>query len=354
MEIMKAFYLTGHGGPEVAEYGDVEIPSIGPNDVLVNIRNAALNHLDIWVREGWSGLSLQFPHVQGADGAGVVAAVGEAITNLQVGNPVVINGTLSDPLSLPNLTGMDNRSPAFSILGEHTNGTFAEYLAIPARNCLIIPDGVGYDVAAAASLVYLTAWHSLVTRANVQRGERVLIIGAGGGVNTASIEIARYLGAEVFVVGSNTEKLEKAKGLGADVVIDRSEEDWSRAVYKLSGKQGVDVVVDNVGQATFYNSVRSLRVGGRLVTVGSTSGPKIEIDNRVIFSKHLSILGSMMGTMADFHSVMKLVFDGTLKPCIDSTFPLSEAGAAQAKLEAGDFFGKIVLEVSKDLAGNDA
>jgi NADPH:quinone reductase-like Zn-dependent oxidoreductase len=348
MNKMKAFYLTGHGGPEVTEYGDVDVPVIGTNDVLVNIRNAALNHLDLWVRAGWAGLDLHFPHVQGADGAGVVSAVGAAVTNLKVGDRVVINGTLSDPLSLPSLAGMDNRGAQFSILGEHTNGTFAEYVAIPARNCLIIPEGVGYDVAAAASLVYLTAWHSLVDRANLKPGERVLIIGAGGGVNTASIEIAKYLGAEVFVVGSNAEKLEKAKALGADVLIDRSQEDWSRAVYKLSGKQGVDVVVDNVGQATFQNSLRSLRTGGRLVTVGNTSGPKVEIDNRFIFSKHLSILGSMMGTMADFHAVMKLVFDGRLKPVIDSTFPLSEARAAQAKLEAGDVFGKIVLEVSKD------
>lgn len=348
MRMMKAFYLTGHGGPEMTAYGDVEVPSIGPNDVLVQIRNAALNHLDIWVRQGWAGLDLHFPHVQGADGAGVIAAVGEAVTNLQTGDRVVINGTLSDPLSLPALAGMDNRSPTFSILGEHTNGTYAEYLAIPARNCLKIPDGVSYEVAAAASLVYLTAWHSLVARANVQRGERVLIIGAGGGVNTASIQIAKYLGAQVFVVGSDTARLEKAQAIGADVVIDRSAEDWSRAVHKLSGKQGVDVVVDNVGQATFYNSVRSLRVGGRLVTVGSTSGAKIELDNRFIFAKNLSILGSTMGTMADFHAVMKLVFDGTLNPYIDSTYPLSETSAAQAKLEAGDFFGKIVLEVSKD------
>lgn len=348
MNKMKAFYLTGHGGPNVTEYGNVDVPSVGPNDVLVNIRSAALNHLDIWVREGWSGLELHFPHVQGADGAGVVSAVGEAVTNVKVGNRVVINATLSDPLSLPSLAGMDNRGSNFSILGEHTNGTFAEYIAIPARNCLVIPDGVGYDTAAAASLVYLTAWHSLATRAQVQAGERVLIIGAGGGVNTASIDIAKYLGAEVFVVGSNAEKLQKAKALGADVLVDRSTEDWSRAVFKLTGKQGVDVVVDNVGQATFANSIRSLRTGGRLVTVGSTSGPKIEMDNRFIFSKHLSIMGSMMGTMADFYTVMKLVFDGKLKPYIDSTFPLSEAAAAQAKLEAGDVFGKIVLEVSKD------
>lgn len=345
---MKAFYLTGHGGPEVTAYGDVEVPQIGPNDVLVQIRNAALNHLDIWVREGWPGLNLHFPHVLGADGAGVVAAVGEAVTHFQAGDRVVINGTLSDPLSLPSLSGMDNRCPAFSILGEHVNGTFAEYVAISARNCMKIPDGAGHDVAAAASLVYLTAWHSLVSRANVQRGERVLIVGAGGGVNTASIQIAKYLGAEVYVVGSDANRLEKAQSLGADVVIDRSAEDWSRAVYKLSGKQGVDVVVDNVGQATFANSVRSLRVGGRLVTVGSTAGPKIELDNRLIFSRHLSILGSMMGTMADFHQVMKLVFDGTLKPYIDSTYPLAEAAAAQAKLESGNFFGKIVIQVSQD------
>ncbi len=348
MNKMKAFYLTGHGGPEVTEYGEVDVPAIGPNEVLINVRSAALNRLDIWVREGWPGLNLHFPHVLGADGAGVVAAVGEAASNVKVGDRVVVNATLSDPLSLNSLSGKDNLSASLAILGEHVNGTYAEYVAVPARNCLVMPDDVAYSVAAAASLVYLTAWHSLVTRANLQRGERVLIIGAGGGVNTASIDIARLLGAEVFVVGSNAEKLEKAKALGADVVIDRSQEDWSRAVYKLSGKQGVDVVVDNVGAATFPQSIRSLRVGGRLVTVGNTAGPTFELDNRLIFYKHLSILGSMMGTTADFYAVMNLVFDGALRPAIDSTFPLAETAAAQAKMEAGDLFGKIVVDVSSD------
>lgn len=348
MNKMKAFYLTGHGGPEVTEYGEVDVPDMGPNDVLVNVRKAALNHLDIWVREGWPGLNLHFPHVLGADGAGVVAAVGEAVTNVKPGDRVVLNATLSDPLALPSLSGMDNRSASLAILGEHVDGAYAEFVSIPARNCLLLPEGVDYGVAAAASLVYLTAWHSLVTRANLQRGERVLIVGAGGGVNTASIDIARLLGAEVYVVGSSEEKLEKAKSLGADELINRNEEDWPKAVFTRTGKQGVDVVVDNVGAATFYHSIRSLRVGGRLVTVGNTAGPKFEIDNRLIFYKHLSILGSMMGTTADFHAVMNLVFDGQLHPHIDSVFPLAESAAAQAKMEAGDFFGKIVIDVTSD------
>jgi len=346
--MMNAVHLTGHGGPEVVVYGPVPQPEPGPNDVLVAVRAAALNHLDLWVRAGWPALKLHFPHVLGADGAGVVAAVGGNVRALKPGDRVVINGTMSGGESLASLTGWDNRDPHFSILGEHINGTYADYIAIPARNCLVIPPGVDYSVAAAASLVYLTAWHSLVTRAQLRLGERVLVVGAGGGVNVASIQIAKLLGAEVFVVGSTAEKLEKARALGADVLVDRSQGDWGKTVFTATGKQGVDVVVDNVGAPTFPTSLRSLRMGGRLLTVGNTAGPKIELDNRLIFYKHLSILGSTMGTIADFHAVMPLVFSGKLTPPIDRVYPIAEAPAALARLETGDFFGKLVLHVSDD------
>lgn len=345
---MNAVHINAHGGPEVVQYGEVPLPEPGPTDVLVAVRAAALNHLDLWVREGWPALKLHFPHVLGADGAGVVSAVGSAVTTLKPGDRVVINGTMSSGTSLASLSGWDNRDPKFSILGEHVNGTYADFIAIPARNCLIIPPGVDYAVAAAASLVYLTAWHSLVTRGQLRLGERVLIIGAGGGVNVASIQIAKLLGAEVYVVGSNAEKLERAKALGADVLVDRSQEDWGKAVFQATGKQGVDVVVDNVGAPTFAASLRSLRMGGRLLTVGNTAGPKFEIDNRFIFYKHLSILGSTMGTVTDFHTVMDLVFSGKLRPPIDRIYPIAEARDALAQLESGDFFGKIGLHVSDD------
>ncbi len=348
MTTMKAVHINGHGGPEVVVYGAVPLPEPGPNDVRVALRAAALNHLDLWVRAGWPALKLHFPHVLGADGAGVVESAGSNVTSLKPGDRVVINGTMSSGESLANLSGWDNRDPQFSILGEHVNGTFADFIVIPARNCLVMPPGGAYAVAAAASLVYLTAWHSLVTRGQLRLGERVLIVGAGGGVNVASIQIAKLLGAEVYVVGSNAAKLEGATALGADHVIDRSQQDWGKAVFQMTGKQGVDVVVDNVGAATFAISLRSLRMGGRLLTVGSTAGPKFEIDNRFIFYKHLSILGSTMGALADFHAVMGLVFAGKLRPPIDRVYPIAQAGDALARLEAGDFFGKIMLHVADD------
>jgi NADPH:quinone reductase-like Zn-dependent oxidoreductase len=348
MTSMKAVHINGHGGPEVVVYGDVPRPTPGPNEVLVALRAAALNRLDLWVREGWPALKLHFPHVMGADGAGVVAEVGSNVTTFKPGDRVVINGTMSSGESLASLTGWDNRDPQFSILGEHVNGTYADYIAIPARNLLLLPPGADYATAAAASLVYLTAWHSLVTRAQLRIGERVLIIGAGGGVNVASIQIAKLLGAEVYVVGSNADKLESARALGADFLIDRSQQDWGKAVFQMTGKQGVDVVVDNVGAPTFAASLRSLRMGGRLLTVGNTGGPKLEIDNRFIFYKHLSILGSTMGTIADFHAVMGLVFAGKLRPPIDSVYEIAQAPEALARLEAGTAFGKIVLHISDD------
>jgi NADPH:quinone reductase-like Zn-dependent oxidoreductase len=348
MTTMKAVHINAHGGPEVVEYGDVPRPEPGPDEVLVAVRAAALNHLDLWVRAGWPALKLHFPHILGADGAGVVHGVGSSVTTLTPGDRVVINGTMSQPASLASLTGWDNRDPHGSILGEHVDGTYADFIAIPARNCLVMPPGVDYATTAAASLVYLTAWHSLVTRGQVRLGERVLVVGAGGGVNVASIQIAKLLGAEVYVVGSNAQKLERAKALGADVLIDRSQGDWGKAVFQATGKQGVDVVVDNVGAPTMAASLRALRVGGRLLTVGNTAGPKVELDNRFIFSRHLSLLGSTMGTIADFHTVMGLVFAGKLCPPIERVYPIAQARAALAQLESGDFFGKLVLHVSGD------
>jgi NADPH:quinone reductase-like Zn-dependent oxidoreductase len=240
---------------------------------------------------------------------------------------------------------MDNRCLKWDLLGETRNGTYAQYVVVPERNLLPIPEGFEERTAAAAALVFHTAWHSLITRGGLRAGESVLIVGASGGVNTASLQIAKLAGATVYVVGSNAEKLALAESLGADVLIDRSqEENWSRVVYRLTARRGVDVVVDNVG-ATFPLSLRAAAKGGRILTVGNTAGPKVEIDNRYIFGKHLSLIGSTMGTLEEFKTVMGLVFAGRLRPALDRSYPLNEAHAAQERMEQGRQLGKITLDI---------
>jgi NADPH:quinone reductase-like Zn-dependent oxidoreductase len=342
---LNAILFHQHGNTDVLEYGDFPTPEPGPGQVLVRLKAAALNHLDIWVRNGWPGLKLQYPHIPGADGAGEVAALGEGISRWSVGERVVINPNLSCGTCEYCLIGMDNRCIYWGLLGETTRGTYAEYIAVSARNLLRIPDGFGEHEAAAAALVFLTAWHSLIRRGQLKAGETVLIVGASGGVNLASLQIAKLSGAQVFVVGSHPEKLVPAGTLGADYLIDRSEDkNWSETVYRITEKRGVDIVVDNVG-TTFAESFRAAGRGGRVLTVGNTGHPRVEIDNRFIFAKHLSLIGSTMGTHNDFRTVMELVFNGRLVSIIDQTFPLSEAGAAQTRLERGDQIGKITLEI---------
>jgi NADPH:quinone reductase-like Zn-dependent oxidoreductase len=232
----------------------------------------------------------------------------------------------------------------FAIFGEHIPGFYAEYQSVPARNLVKLPDHVSFELAAAASLVYVTAWHSLIVAGRFQAGEDILIVGAGGGVNTACIDIARLAGAKtIYVVGSSDEKLAEAEALGANVLINRHKEDWSKAVFKATNRQGVDVVVDNVGAATYHLSLRALRRGGRLLTVGNTSGPKFDFDNRYMFGKHLSIIGSTMGPQTEYEQVMGLVFSGRLRPVIDTIYPLSEGQAALERLENGETAGKVVL-----------
>lgn len=343
---MKAVLFHKHGGPEVLELGEFPTPEPGPGEALVRLRAAALNRLDLWVREGWPGLRLPLPHVSGADGAGEVAALGQGVQGLAIGDRVVINANLSCGRCSSCLAGKDNLCRDWHLLGETVRGTFAEYVAVPAANLLPLPDGVDEHAAAAAGLVFHTAWHSLITRGRLQAGETVLIIGASGGVNTASIQVAKLAGARVLVVGSAAAKLALAEALGADMLFDRSkEENWARAVFEATGKRGADVVVDNVGKATMARSLRAAAKGGRILTVGNSSGYDLEIDNRFIFGKHLSILGSSMGTRADFATVMGLVFEGRLRPVIDRQFPLAEAPAAEARLGAGEQLGKITLAI---------
>jgi NADPH:quinone reductase-like Zn-dependent oxidoreductase len=341
---MKAVYFKEHGGPEVLQYGELPTPQPGAGQVLVRLRAAALNHADLFVRAGWPGLKLQLPHILGADGAGEVAAIGAGAERWKPGQRVVINASICMEEDEMTRSGRENLCRHWELLGETLPGTYAQYVLVPAGNLLEVPADFPFADAAAAALVYLTAWHSLVRRGQLLKGETVLIVGASGGVNTASIQIAKHLGAQIIVVGSDARKLELARSLGADQVIDRSKEDWSKAAYLLTDKRGVDIVVDNVG-TTFPLSLRTLRKGGRLLTVGNTGAPKFEIDNRYIFSKHLSILGSTMGTYKDFADVMALVFAGNLKPVIDRSFPLADARLAHQRLEAGGQLGKIVLDI---------
>jgi len=354
---MKTTLFRQHGGPEVLEYTEFPTPEPKPGEALVKLHVAALNRMDVMVREGWSGLSLDLPHINGADGAGEIVGLpphssppsavktGWTEGGLKVGDRVVINSNIGCGECDYCLAGWDNMCRNWHLLGETLRGTYAEYVSVPARQLYKLPNDFDLHVAAGAALVYQTAWHSLITRGGLRAGETVLVVGAGGGVNTASIDIAKFSGAQVLVVGSNAEKLERAEALGGDILFDRSkEENWSKAVYLATNKQGVDVVVDNVG-ITFMDSLRTLKKGGRLLTVGNTGGPKIEIDNRYMFAKHLSIIGSTMSTLADFATVMDLVVAGKLQPALDKSYPLEEAAAAQEYLWQGEHFGKITLDI---------
>jgi NADPH:quinone reductase-like Zn-dependent oxidoreductase len=342
---MKAILFHQHGGPEVLQYTDFPTPEPKAGEVLVRLRAAALNRVDVTVRIGWPGLKLEYPHIPGCDGAGEVAALGEGATQFSVGEHVVINANLGCGKCDYCLAGEDNMCRNWHLLGETVRGTYAEYVSLPERQLYKLPQDFDLKAAAGAALVYQTAWHSLISRGGLRAGETVLIVGAGGGVNSASIQVAKFAGARVLVVGSSREKLELAAALGADVRIDRSQdEDWSKAAFLATVKRGVDVVVDNVG-STFMSSLRTLRKGGRLLTVGNTGGPKVEIDNRYMFGRHLSIIGSTMSTLREFRTVMDLIVAGKLKPVLDRSFPLKDAAAAQERLQEGKQLGKITLEV---------
>lgn len=343
---MKAVLFHRHGGPDVLEYTDFPTPEPKPGEVLVRLRAAALNRMDVMVRNGWPGLKLDLPHINGADGAGEVAGFAEDVHGYEIGQRVVINANLGCGACEFCLAGNDNMCRNWHLLGETVRGTYAEYVSVPVRQLYKLPKDFDFHAAAAAALVYLTAWHSLIKRGNLQQDETVLIVGAGGGVNTASVQVAKYRGAQVIVVGSEAQKLERARSIGADILIDRSTEaDWSKSVFLATDKRGVDVVVDNVG-TTFMQSLRTLRKGGRLLTVGNSGAPKFEIDNRFLFAKHLSIIGSTMGTLADFEEAMDLVVAGRLKPVLDQTFDLKDAAAAQERLWKNENFGKVTLNIS--------
>ena len=343
---MKAIIFRSHGGPEVLEHvTDFGEPVLGPGDVTVRVRACALNHLDLFVRQGIPTLKLPLPHILGSDVAGEIAAVGDDVADLEVGERVVVNPSLSCGTCEYCMRGDDPLCVDFKILGEHVNGGYAEHVVVPARNVARLPTDFPFETAAAAPLVYQTAWRMLVSRAQVKPGEDVLILGAGSGVSTAAIQIAKLAGCTVYTTSSSDEKLQRAKEIGADVLVNYKEVPWSKAVWELTGKRGVDVVVDHVGAATFKDSIRSLRKGGRLVTPGATTGGVTELDLRYVFWRQLTIMGSTMGSQKEFDDVMKLVFMGRLKPVVDTVFPLEEARKAHELLERGEQFGKVVLRV---------
>ena len=342
---MKALLFHEHGGTDVLNVEDVADPEPARGEVLVKLEACALNHLDLWVRRGWPGLDLALPHIGGADGAGSITSIGEDVDapELAAGTRVAICPGFARVCDEFTRRGEHSLSPGFRILGEHCSGTFAEHIAVPVEVVLPMPDHAEMTVTAAAQLTFLTAWRMLLIQGDLQAGETILIVGAGGGVNTASLQIAKFAGATVIALTTTDEKMERARALGADEVVDYSAGSWGKTVRALTEGRGVDVVVDNVGRATLAESLGALRRGGRLLTVGNTSGPKVTIDIRFIFFKQLQIIGSTMGSPQDFRDVMDLVWSGTFGPVLDSVMPLSEGAAAQQRLEAGEQLGKIVL-----------
>ena len=343
---MKAVVIPQYGGPEVLTFvEDQPEPIPGPDEVVLHVHAAGLNHLDLTVRKGIPTLKLTLPHIPGADVAGEVAKLGSDVTGFEPGDRVVANPGLSCGRCEFCLAGEDSMCTDYRILGEHVPGTYAEYVAVPARNLLPIPVDMDWATAAAAPLAFMTAWRLLITRAAIRPGEDVLILGAGSGVSTAAIQIAKLAGCTVYTTSSSDAKLKRAKEIGADVVINYKELPWGKAVWELTGKRGVDVVVDHVGEETFKDSLRALRKGGRLVIPGASTGTLPQIDLRYLFWRQLSVLGSTMANQREFEEVMKLVFMGRLKPVVDRVFPLHEAAAAHAYLETGAQFGKVVLSV---------
>ncbi len=343
---MKALCFYQHGGREVLTHDDVPRPEPGAGEALVRVRATTLNHLDVFVRRGWPGLDLEMPHWGGSDVAGEIAGLGPDVTGWEVGQRVVVDPGISTQVDAFVRRGEDSVSPGYLILGEDVRGGHAEFVSVPATNLMAMPEGFGFVDAAASLLVSLTAWRMLIHRADLHAGESVLLVGAGGGVNAMAIQIARLAGAYVYALTSSPEKMKKAKALGADVVLDYTEDrEWSKTLYRLTDRKGVDVVVDNVGQATLGQSLRAVARGGRIVIVGNTSGPHAEIDTRYIFGKQISLIGSTMGNHQDFRDVMALVWSGKLRPVVDTIMPLSAGRTAFEVLERGEKFGKIVLTV---------
>lgn len=342
---MRALGFYEHGELDKMAIIDVAKPKPKANEILLQIKASAFNHLDIWVRRGWPGLNLPLPHVSGSDAAGIITECGSEVTDLQVGDRVALDpgfNLLEDEFTWQ---GEQSVSPGYRIIGEDVAGTHTEFIAVLAKNVVKIPETISFEIAAASGLVALTAWRMLMQRAKIVAGEKILIHGAGGGVNSIAIQLAKIAGCEVYATTSSNDKVAKAQALGADVVLNyRTNQQWQLELQKLTGKKGFDVVVDNVGRATLNDSLRLVKRGGRIVIVGNTSGPITELDIRYVFSKQISILGSTMGNHQDYINVMQLIFNGKITPPIHSIFSLEQGIQAMALLERQEQFGKILLK----------
>lgn len=342
---MKAVILSEHGGPEVLRYTDVPEPAIGPREVLVRVRACALNHLDLWVRRGLPGRSVPFPHIPGSDISGEVAKIGEGVSNVKVGDKVLLAPGISCGQCAQCIAGHDNFCKEYTLFGSTIPGGYAEFVKAPAVNAIPIPGNLTFEEAAAIPLVFLTAWHMLFYRAHLQPAEDVLVIAAGSGVGSAAIQVAKAAGARVIATAGSEPKLAKAKELGADDVLLHTGE-FAREVKRLTGGRGVHVVFEHVGAATWDQSIYSLAVGGRLVTCGATTGFESKINVGYLFARQLSILGSFMGHKSELFAVLELFKRGLLKPVIDCVLPLHRAAEAHKRLENREQFGKVILAVA--------
>ena len=340
---MKAARIHQHGGPDVLVYEDVPEPKIKANQVLIRVRACALNHLDLFVRAGIPGLKFPMPHILGSDIAGEVVEVGELCERVKPGWRVMLSPGTSCRQCEQCLSGRDNLCRRYTLFGYGIDGGNTELMAVPEYTVIPSPDGLDWDNAAAAPLVFLTAWHMLMTRAQLQPGEDVLVLAASSGVGQAAIQIAKMFQCRVIATAGGDEKMAKARQLGADHVVDHYREDIAAEVKKFTAKRGVDVVFEHVGVATWTKSLESLSAGGRLVTCGATTGFDARVDLRYLFSKNWSLLGSFMGGMGELHQVLKFVFRKQLRPVIDSVMPLSEIRAAHERIERKEQFGKIVV-----------
>jgi NADPH:quinone reductase-like Zn-dependent oxidoreductase len=340
---MKAVIFENHGGPEVLKLTDVAGPKIKANEVLIEVRACALNHLDVWVRNGLPGIKIPLPHILGNDVAGVVREVGELVSWVKAGDEVMIQPGVSCGHCAECLAGRDNMCDEYDIIGYRRDGGYAELVAVPGVNVIPKPKDLSWPEAAALPLVTLTAWHMLVARAQVQPGEDVLVHAAGSGVGSMGIQIAKLRGARVIATASSDDKLAKARELGADETVNYSSDDWSKQIKRLTNGRGVDVVFEHTGEATWPGSILSLKQGGRLVTCGATSGFDARTDLRHVFYRHLTILGSMMGSKADLLAAMKFVEAGQIRAVVDRTLPLADARQAHELMEDRAQFGKLVL-----------
>jgi len=345
---MNAAVFYEPGGPEKIQLGEVPNPQVAHDQVLIQVKACSLNHFDLLVLREADPDNFTFPFWGGADITGVVAEVGESVFRFKLGDRVVVNPGLYCGQCEHCLAGEESQCNSFGIIGDTVPGGFAEYIAVDVKNLMKLPEQISFEAAAATPLVYQTAWRALITQASIRPSDDVLILGASGGVGSASIQIAKLVGANVIAVTSNTDKISSAKQIGADIVLNRKSGDYWGELAVLTNNRGVDVVVENVGATTWTQSLRSLVKGGRLVTCGRTTGHLAETDIRLIFWNQLRIIGSTMANRKEFTEVMELIFQGKLSPVIDTVFPLEQAKTAYQRLHDGEHFGKIVIRIDNN------